>query len=275
MAVNANSYASNAIQGQPGVAGDVNLFETSSNPKFALGYGFEAQDGRKFRYSHFGAAVTAGRVVSADASESSAALNALTIVAPASAAVTTDGNASQKFIEITEPSITQDQYEGGYLVMTAGTGRGYTYRVKGNSVTGLPDGPASGNLRLELWDNLQIGLTADSDVILTGIKWGNLEVATSTDTVVAGVAVATHVANRYGWVQTKGICGVLEEGTLVAGDIVTASDVTDGAVQQLAGYDASNDIQEAAAEPIVGYAIDPGANTTAEGTLASVNLTLE
>lgn len=274
MAINTDSYFSNAL-GVPQTVMELDIFASSTTPKYTIGHRAELQDGRVFRYSHFGAAVIQGRLVSQDLSESSALLNIFTTVAPASAATTTDGTSGQKFVEITEPSITKDQFAGAYLISSAGTGRGFTYRIKGNSVTGLPDGPASGNLRMELNDSIQISLTADSDINAVGSKYANLEVSTgTTDMVAAGVAVANQAAADYGWVQTRGVVGCLEDGTLPIGSIVSVSDVIAGAVMQMGGYTASAGT-DMATEPMVGYCVQPGADTTAEGTLASIVLTLE
>ena len=53
------------------------------------------------------------------------------------------------------------------------------------------------------------------------------------------------------------------------------TDIDTGAVMQLAGYDASNDITEAAKEPIVGYCIENTTDTNANGTFVGINITIE
>ena len=88
MAVNANVYHSNAIQGIPGVSSDINLYRVDTVPQFAMGHLLETQDGRRFRYAHIGTAEKQGALMSQDISESGAALNDITVVAPASAATT-------------------------------------------------------------------------------------------------------------------------------------------------------------------------------------------
>ncbi len=273
MATNSSSFFSNALGTAETIAA-LNIFSSRTDPLHRVGTMIDLADGRRLRYSHFGAAVTQGRLVSQDLSESSANLNAITVVASASAATTTDGTAGQKFLEGTIASISKDNYAGGYLVMTAGTGRGFNYRVKGNSVTGLPDGPASGNLRIELHDKMEIGTTADSDIILIGSKYQNLEVSTGTDLTAAGVCLADQAADDYGWIQTRGVCAVLEEGTIPDGSMVALSDVVNGAVMQMGGYTASAST-DFATEAIVGYAVFAGADTTAEGTMASIVLSIE
>ena len=280
MAVNSDNYFSNAIQGIPGIGSDQSLYRVDTVPAFALGHLLETQDGRRFRYAHIGAAEKQGALVSQDISESSLALNNVTVVAPASSAVTTDGTVNQKFIEGTDASRILDDIAGGHLVTTAGTGRGYTYRIKTNTATGLPGGPASGNFRIELHDNLQASLTADTDVTVVGCKYANLESSTgATDVIPAGVIQGTQdTADRWGWIQTRGLCGVLQDGTVLQGDIVTVSDVDAGAVMQIGGFSrsvgGSQSVSDLVNEPIVGWCA-MNSTDTADGVYVTINLTLE
>lgn len=279
MATNANSYFSNSAQGIPGVAGDFDLFASHTTPRYALGHMIQTQDGKIFRYAHFGAATNQGRLVSQDISESGAVLNDITVVAPASAITTTDGTTGYKFVEATEAAVTSDQYAGGYLITTAGTGRGYSYRIAGNTKTGLGGanpGPASGNLRIELYDKLQASLTADTDVIVIGSMYQNLENSTgSTDVLPVGVCMAVQAADDYGWVQTRGVCGVFQDGDIGLGRIVVASNVDAGGVAQIGEYTASASLAGAMADlPIVGWCI--GTSTDgANGIYVPIFLTLE
>lgn len=276
MAVSTSNYFSNSIPDEVSVGGgNVNLFSTTTNPKHVIGYRISTADGRIFRYVHFGAAVTQGSILSQDLSESAAAEGALVVVAPASAATTTDGTSGSKYIEITEPSITKNQFAGGYLCMVTGTGHGYTYRVKGNSVTGLPDGPASGNLRLELFDPLQVTLNASTGLVLLGSKWANLEASTaSTDYVVSGVSVISASANTYGWIQTKGVIGVRQDATVTIGAIVVLSATNAGFCANIGQFNTSNSASEYATEPIIGRCVGVSTHAAAQ-TFALVDLMLE
>jgi len=222
MAVNALSYFSNSIQGIPGIAGDVDLYASSTTPKFQIGYKICRQDGAEFAYANFGATTGAGLLVSQDLSESSLVDSDNIVVAPASAATTTDGTVGSKFLEVTLAAVTADQYAGGYLTITDDTGEGYTYRIKGNTAT---DNPASGNIRIELYDKLAVALDATSDIAITGSLYANLEPATTTDVAAAGVSMTAQAAADYGWVQTKGVTGVLTDGVVVIGSGVIIGSV--------------------------------------------------
>ena len=107
MAVSSSSYFNNAIVGQPQVGGDVDITETHTSPKYAVGQLWTRSDGAKFAYAHFGATTTQGRLCSQDISESGAiALNTLTVVAPNAAQNTDDGTTNSHYIEATAASVT-------------------------------------------------------------------------------------------------------------------------------------------------------------------------
>jgi hypothetical protein len=280
MVVSSNNYFSNSIQGVPQVGGDIDLFANDASPKFHLGYKVETADGRVFRYSHFGAAVTyGGTVVSTDVSGSETVENALVPVASASAATTTDGLAGYKYIEITEPSITTDQFAGGYLTVIAGTGRGYTYRIRGNTSCNLSDAPASGNIRMELYDKLQASLNAASDINVIGCPYSNLIGAlVGTDEVPVGVTTRGMTATYYGWVQTKGVCAVQVNTTTTCaiGDILVLAAVAGtgeiGTVASMGQYATSKAIL--ANEPLVGVCLQT-VTDAANGCYVGARLMLE
>lgn len=274
MAVNANNFFSNSIQGVAQIGGDVDLYRVDTVPQFALGHLLKNQDGRCFRYVHFGAITGQGRLVSQDISESTYAVDDMTVVAPASAATTTDGTSGSRFLEVTDASRTQDDIAGAYMIVCAGTGRGYTYRVKANSSTGLPAGPASGNLRIELYDTLKATLTADSDIVVVGHKYANLEEQTgSTDNLPVGVTMANiTAADRWGWVQSAGIGGIFQDGNVPQGSIVVASNVDAGAVAQMGEYVTS--VLTFAQLPIVGFCCN-AVTDTANGIYVPINIQLE
>ena len=69
MAVSSSSYFSNSIVGQPQVGADIDIYESSTSPKYAVGFGFTRADGCKYRYAHFGATTNRGVMVSTDLSE--------------------------------------------------------------------------------------------------------------------------------------------------------------------------------------------------------------
>ena len=227
MAVNSSSYFNNAIVGQTQVGAGVNLYASSTSPAFALGTKFERSDGNVYRYGHFGLTTPAGSMVATDISETCIADTDNAIIAPASAVAVQGetmqpGDIGSHYVQMTVAAITADQLAGGYLHTTDDTGEGYCYRIKGNTAT---DVVATGDIRIQLWDRIQVALDATTDAIVTGSRWSNLEPATTTDVFAAGVAMTAQATADYGWIQTAGIATVLTAGVVVLGSgcILTAT----------------------------------------------------
>ena len=263
MAIDANSYFSNqASVGLGGAtAGQFNKFDLHATPKYALGFKVEQYDGSVYRYSHLGAATNRGVVVSTDLSESSVVDTDNAVIAPASAVAVSGesvrpGAIGSRFVELTVASITANQFRGGKFITTDDTGEGYTYDIIGNTAT---DNPASGNFRLELAQPLVVALDTTTDVAIHGNAYANLEVTTTTDEAPVGVTCSTSTsALPYGWIQTKGVVGILQSGTVNIGDVITSGGAGDVATATVF------------TSPFMGYCIDPG-DTTGHGVF-KINL---
>ena len=264
MAYSTSSTFSIAAGSPPQVVGAFNKFEMHATPKYPCGYKVETADGSVYRYGHFGDDTVMGRLVSQDISESSAILNAITVIVPGSTVSTTDGTLGSYYVQGTIASIAVDQYAGGKFVTIDNTGQGYTYDILGNTATG---DPTSGDIRIHLAQPLQVALVGATDVAVIGNLYANLETATAaTDIAITGVTCSSMdvSAAAWGWIQTWGVVGCLQDGTCAIGDICTLSDGTSGAYQTAAG--GGTDITDLVAEAIVGYQLITGA-TNGEGVL--------
>lgn len=245
-----------AVQGVPQLGSHFDKYKQDSSARYPVGYKIETACGDVYRYAHFSEDVDRGVLVSQDISESSSRDGDNIVVAPASAQTTSDGTLGSRFLEMTLASITADQFAGGKLVVTDDSGEGYTYDIVGNTATG---DPASGNIRIELVRGLAVALDATSDTALIGSKYANLEIATAgTDYFVAGVSCASiDVSDKpFGWVQSKGVVGILQDNAVSNGDQVCISDSVSGAVK---AQDSVTD------EAKVGNCIDTG-DSTGHGT---------
>jgi len=262
MAVSANStFGSGTNQGVPTVSADFNKFDKHATPRFAVGFKVEDGDGNVYRYSHFGADVNRGVLVSQDLSESSLGDSDNAIVASASCTVTTDGTAGSKYLEITtgiygsttNTEITEDQFAGGKFITSDDAGEGYTYDIVGNSAN------TAATIRLQLKQPLQVAVTAATDFIIVGNRYANLEIATNgTDCATAGVTCQTMDVSEeaWGWVQTKGVVGILCHGTDVVGENISLTNLISGAV-----VCASNAAAIASIDTIVGSCYVAGDST--------------
>lgn len=239
------------------------IYDMKSTPLFTVGTKVAFSDGRVYRYAHLGADTDTGLIVAADASESSALSDTMVVVASASSVKTTDSLTGSNYVEVTQASVTVNQFAGGYLRAIDGAGEGYAYRIRSNTVTG---DPATGTVRYKLYDELQKALTASSTVAITGDAYANLEAATTTtDENIVGVTVANFDVSEaaYGWVQTRGVGTVLNDGTgglSTIGDMVTLSDSVAGAYQ----------VADAWTEPVIGVALDAVATGAHGGVMLRI-----
>jgi len=232
MAVSSSSYFSNSIIGTPQVGADIDIQETSSSPKYPVGYGFQRADGAKFRYGHFGALTPKGYLAATDISESSGTWTSAALLSESF--ITPDGDA----INVNYPgarrvqvliTATANQFAGAYLaVYNTGSDSAQTYRIAGNTATGNPE---TGYCYLDLYDPLVGYIDTTSAISIAGCRWANLETATTTDKIIGGVTVVGNSATYYGWVQTKGPAMILVDGNPVTaiGEHVTLSTNTGGA----------------------------------------------
>lgn len=265
MALNSLSRFSLNFIGQGGAtAADFDKFGVHSSPKHYLGFPIFSGAGDIYRYAQAGADTNRGLLVSTDKSETSVVDTDNVIIAPASAVAVSDetmkpGAIGSHYVEITLASVTANMYAGGKFVTTDDTGEGYTYDILGNTAT---DNPATGNFRLTLAQKLQVALDTTTDFAIFANPFNDVEGATAgTDEFPVGVTCAnlTTASTAFGWLQTKGIVGILQDGTINLGDVVTLSDGVTGAVQTAAG--GGTDIADIITEPVVGYCLDPGDNT--------------
>lgn len=272
MAVHASNYSSNAIQGIPQVGVDVDVFRIDTVCRYDLGHRLTRQDGSEYVYCQFGAATNRGLIVAPDISETgSATVLDDKVIAPASAvAIAEDrflvGGLGSRYVQLTLAGIAADVFAGAYLVISDGTGVGYTYRIRGNTAT---DNPATGDIRLELYDKLAIALVATTDLLIAPNRFANLEAATTaTDNWSTGVTCATMALGEFGWVQQVGLVGGIADGTIAIGEAVTLSDSEAGQFQAAAG--GATSIVELIKERVIGQCvIAAGAST--EHAAFSVN----
>lgn len=255
MAFNADSFASNSIQGYPQAGSEgMNIFETHSTPRFALGHRIQRQDGNEFVYSHFGADTDPGLLVSNDLSEHGTGAPLVgKVIAPASSVDTTDSTLGSKFIQITIASVLAREFAGAYLVINQDTGVGFTYRIKGNNATG---DTATGDVRLELYEELQVALVAATDVTIIPNKYTNLEAAiVGTNDMVSGVSVSTQTTadKAWGWICTRGVVGIKVDGTITQGDNIAPSENTAGSAMIIGGGTTTG--TSLITEPIIGHCL--------------------
>jgi len=259
MAVSTNSYFSNAIIGVPQIGADIDLYESNTSPKYAVGFGFTRGDGNKYRYCQFGALIARGAVAATDVSESGLAKKENVGATVANLTKPVGERVNPNVIDSTYLQLTitatASQFAGGYIAITSGNGAGFTYHIKGNTVTG---DPVTGDCYVELYDKVVVAIDSNSDIAIAGCKYANLEGSTITDKVPAGVTVTNNSASSYGWVTTGGLTGALQDANVpVIGQLVTLSTNTTGAITPVPTTSSGSVY---ASTPVLGYYVEAGSS---------------
>lgn len=291
MAITESNYFSNSIVGVPELGGEIELTKVDSIPQNPIGKKLETQDGRVYRYCHFGAVSSANQVVSTDVSESSLAYATTALQTGSSVyqlpsesnGVYPSGKGSRWVLIACSISAAAGTYDGGYLTIAGGLGRGFTYRIKNSGANKNIIYAGATCAMVKLYDPLQVSVDSTSAIIITGCRYANLEPASTADSDFAGVALANQdTAARWGWVQTKGIANVLSEATsvhildddntLITGMIAVISTATAGSVNVMPEVSTASNGDFGSVDTLpIGYFV--AVNT--DGVTSLVNLTLD
>lgn len=188
------------------------LLANSSTQTMPLGIYMETSDGRGFRYAKVGATATvAGKLYQAPATDA-------TNLCPSGGLTPAAASAGTFTVTISDSiTVAENALVGGYMSVAITPGAGYTYRVAGNTaVTG------AGGMVVTLEDPLQVALTTTSRVIFAQNPYnGVILMPTTISGAPAGVATHIISANYYGWLQTHGVCAILNNGGTAIGLSIT------------------------------------------------------
>lgn len=178
------------------------LYDESATKKQRLGTVRVLDDGRRFVYcSATAAAIAAGVCLS-----KAQAVQACTIAA-ADALINLAG---VKTITLTLTGTpTAGLYEDGFMVLTAGTGIGQIYKIRGNTADDIP---ASGRCTFHLYEPLATAhLAADTTISIYQNPYSNLLInpavadgAATTQETIMGTTIRAVTASYYFWAQTWG-----------------------------------------------------------------------
>lgn len=222
-----------AIMSLFGVTGGMTTNDLSASTD--VGQPFQTADGKTVVLVQVGGtAITAGKLVQSPASIG-ANHTGLTL---STAAI----GATQITITAGGTLITANQYQGGTLVISAGTGAGQTLKIVSH-----PAATSSGTTVLTLEEPLSVAtLTSDSKGSLTlnpyGSRYGTdfttsgviVCPTTATGQVIGAtiypLAASTATVASYGYIVTKGSVGILNDANTAIGLDVMPSANTAGAV---------------------------------------------
>lgn len=202
------------------------VFTSSASATHKVGQLATDGNGRYFRYVLNGAtAVVPGKLYQASAEDTTNLQNlTITNVAVGATSITTTSTTT----------IAANATAGGFITVTDGTtGKGLTYRLKGNTVA------SSAAVTFYLEDPIITATTGTAKVDVIKSPYSGIVVnpATATSAPI-GVGVYPIAANEYGWVQVKGAASVLADGAITVGTNLVASNAVAGAVEPATGVQA-------------------------------------
>ncbi len=240
---------------QRGATGPLAYAQTSTDANLAtmVGSVFETSDGREFvLVQNAGTALAQGKTVQGPAAISNhqGLTTSTQVVGDKTVTVTAGGTL-----------ITANQYAGGYVVFSEGTGLGQTLKIKSH-----PAATSSGTCVLTLEDPIQVATaTASTKSFLVKNPYGSgngTDVRTEgviiCPTTITGqvlgvstypIAASTSTVPSYGFIQKRGMAGVLNRaGTTIGLNVGTSSSTTAGACETYA----------AATNIMIGHAVTAG-----------------
>lgn len=225
-----------------------------------LGSRLVLPDGREFRYVKNGAvAMVAGKLYQRKVP--GANYDELAVAVAAAAGDTT--------IEVTNgaTTIAANLFDEGFINIEDDAGEGRAYQIASHDAETV--GSAQFSVNLMSPKGVREAITTSTTVGLTESKWAGVIIHLSPPTSsCVGVAVDDIQASYFGYVQTKGPCSVLGDGTLIAGAGVMPSDSVDGAVE--AWVPETDTAGEVEAMGPIGFCMEVAADT--EYSLIDLNL---
>lgn len=204
-------------------------FQTSTDPSLAtlVGTRWDLSDGREVRL----VSVASGTTVVPGKLYQSAALiaNHQNLTVTAVQAYSANGNTPAKVTAtLGGTAVTANQYAGGFLIVNDNNGEGQTLRISSNAA----QSSTTGDVVITLEDGPTTAITTASQVSLVPADGANVIINPTTATgALAGASLYDMAASSYGFLVSKGISAVLNDGNLTIGSAVSPSNAVAGAVE--------------------------------------------
>lgn len=163
-------------------------------------------------------------------------------------------------------AVNANAYQDGFVVVQSGTGSGYSYMIDYHL-----SAAASGNLVLNLKDELETILLSTTRVSLIPNKYNGVVACTPSGSVPVGVSLCTASAGYYVWLGKRGPWPVLVgSGAITSGGKVTIGCAA-GTVLPLP-TEVTASALNTGAYPVVGVALQSAAGNTGAVAMVDFNL---
>ncbi len=191
------------------------IYQESEFQNSPLGSELVLNDGRKFRYCKNGSvALAAGKLTSSPAWVST----------ETALGVNTASKGDTVLLITTGSTVTANQYAGGFVFTEDDTGEGQMLKIKSHAAADSAEG------RFVLWDPVRVAFGADTTVGLVYNRFDGTLVTVDTDNTETetpvGVPLIPVTGSYYYWAQYKGLCNVLNDGTMAIGEPLMRGAVT-------------------------------------------------
>lgn len=217
------------------------VYSTSTTALHNIGEYMVTNDGRGYRYCKAGgSALVVGKIQQAKAEDTS---NEQEIT------ITNAAVGDTTIVSTDTVTLAANLLAGGFLIVSEGTlGVGQTYKLKGNTAA------SSAVVTFNLDEAVRVATTGTCKVDVKVNPYMSVIVAPTTQTsAIVGAAQYAIGSSEFGWLQTRGVCAILAQGTVVVGDgLVPANTTTTGTVVSRA---------DASLEASIGYALHGAAST--------------
>lgn len=203
------------------------LFQVSTDASIEtlVGTRWDLSDGREVVLVQAGGvAVVSGKVYA----DPAIVANHENIAVTAYQAYSANGNVPAKVtVTLGATAATANQYAGGFVVVNDATGEGQTLRIASH-----PAADASASLAITLEDGANTALTTSSEVSLIPAHGNGVIVNPTTQTnTPTGVSLYPMAASSYGFLVSKGIVSVLNDGAPASGAALSPSNAVAGALE--------------------------------------------
>ena len=204
------------ISGNATIAG-IDVYQQETVASSPLGQLIFGDNGKAFRYVKAGGTLVVGNILQAPVIDTQ--FDSMSVPANAVGLQT---------VTITNgtTALTGGEFIGGSLSVSVAPGLGEEYTILGNGAA-----ISGASLTVYLDRPIRTAWTTSTKVTLRNLWNGVIQCPTTLTGSVAGVAVSAIASGSYGWIQTKGVAGVLSDNSTGAvGSDVGVPGATAGSV---------------------------------------------
>lgn len=256
------SYTNPQLKGSGVISGQSIYDVAATVPKHAVGTSAQLEDGREYVYvCNRGSAIATGKLCKFTEVDTAYDLCVIPTQTTGSLAI---GSTILNVTLAGSSTIAENQFYGEFLNVDDDTGEGTLYKILGNTAV------AAGTAITLAIEPLRVAITTSTTVTLVN-HFQSVAIADNNATQkIAGVTqIAVGAGSStpvYFWLQRKGLCSVLMNGTPAVGAPLGISLTTGGAVDAAVEVDATGSYKQ-----IVGTMVSL-AGVTTEHHVAWINV---